>query len=55
MSYQRLQEIGREFDQAHPGYYDEAIAAGSPEDTAIILYRPAPPASPRACATRTAA
>jgi len=38
MSYQRLQEIGREYDQAHPGFFDEAIAAGAPEDTAIILY-----------------
>jgi len=38
MSYERLQEIGRDYDQAHPGFYDEAVAAGLPEDTAIILY-----------------
>ncbi|WP_420996197.1 AMP-dependent synthetase/ligase [Cupriavidus sp. 30B13] len=38
MSYQRLQEIGREFDRANPGFFDAAVAAGSPEDTAIILY-----------------
>jgi len=38
MSYERLQELGREYDQAHPGFYDEAIAAGQPDDTAIILY-----------------
>lgn len=38
MSYQRLQEIGREFDRANPGYFDAAVAAGEPDDTAIILY-----------------
>ncbi|MGO4331571.1 long-chain fatty acid--CoA ligase [Cupriavidus sp. 2TAF22] len=38
MSYQRLQEIGREFDRANPGYFDAAVEAGSPDDTAIILY-----------------
>ena len=38
MPYQRLQEIGREFDRANPGYFDAAVAAGEPEDTAIILY-----------------
>ncbi len=38
MSYERLQELGREFDQANPGFYDQAVAAGSPQDTAIILY-----------------
>ncbi|WP_454730812.1 MULTISPECIES: AMP-dependent synthetase/ligase [Cupriavidus] len=38
MSYARLQEIGREFDRANPGFFDAAVEAGSPEDTAIILY-----------------
>lgn len=38
MSYQRLQELGREYDRAHPGFFDEAVEAGSPDDTAIILY-----------------
>ncbi|WP_454719796.1 MULTISPECIES: AMP-dependent synthetase/ligase [Cupriavidus] len=38
MSYARLQEIGREFDRANPGFFDAAVAAGTPDDTAIILY-----------------
>jgi len=38
MSYERLQEIGREYDRAHPGFFDQAVAAGDPDDTAIILY-----------------
>ncbi|CAG9175427.1 long-chain fatty acid--CoA ligase [Cupriavidus respiraculi] len=38
MSYRRLQELGREYDRAHPGFFDEAVEAGSPDDTAIILY-----------------
>lgn len=38
MSCQRLQDIGREFDRANPGFFDQAVAEGSPDDTAIILY-----------------
>jgi len=38
LSYERVQEIGREYDQANPGFYDAAIAQGAPDDTAIILY-----------------
>ena len=38
MSYARLQELGREFDKAHPGFYDAAIAEGKESDNAIILY-----------------
>lgn len=38
LSYERLQEIGREYDAAHPGFYDEQVQAGQPDDTAIILY-----------------
>ncbi|PWK38704.1 AMP-dependent synthetase/ligase [Cupriavidus plantarum] len=38
LSYERLQEIGREYDATHPGLFDEAVAAGRPGDTAIILY-----------------
>ncbi|MGO4761367.1 AMP-binding protein [Cupriavidus sp. 2KB_3] len=38
LSYERLQEIGREYDAAHPGFYDAQVQAGQPEDTAIILY-----------------
>jgi long-chain acyl-CoA synthetase len=38
LSYERVQEIGREFDQANPGFFDAAVQAGAPDDTAIILY-----------------
>jgi long-chain acyl-CoA synthetase len=38
LSFARLQELGREYDRAHPGFYDQAITAGSAADTAIILY-----------------
>lgn len=38
MSYARLQELGREFDKAHPGFYEAAIAEGTESDNAIILY-----------------
>jgi len=37
-SYDRLQEIGREFDAAHPGFYDAEVALGDTNDTAIMLY-----------------
>lgn len=38
MSYERLQQIGREFDAAHPGWFEQQVEAGNPDDTAIILY-----------------
>ncbi|WP_374583478.1 long-chain fatty acid--CoA ligase [Pseudoduganella sp.] len=38
MSYARLQELGREYDKAHPGFYEAAIAEGKEDDSAIILY-----------------
>ena len=38
LSYERLLEIGRDYDRAHPGFFEGAVQAGSPEDTAIILY-----------------
>jgi len=38
VSYARLQDLGREFDKAHPGFYEAAIAEGKESDNAIILY-----------------
>jgi long-chain acyl-CoA synthetase len=38
VSYERLQAIGREFDRAHPGFYDTAVANGDTHDVAIMLY-----------------
>jgi len=37
-SFERLQEIGREYDRANPGFYDAEIAKGRPDDVAIMLY-----------------
>lgn len=38
MSYERLQEIGRQYDRDHPGFFEQQVEAGEPGDTAIILY-----------------
>ncbi|MGZ8289779.1 MAG: AMP-dependent synthetase/ligase [Telluria sp.] len=38
LSIAKLQQLGREYDQANPGFFDAAIAAGTGSDTAIILY-----------------
>lgn len=38
LSFERLLDMGREFDRANPGYFDQQVQAGSPDDTAIILY-----------------
>lgn len=38
LSYARVQEIGREYDRSNPGFFDAAVQAGAPDDTAIILY-----------------
>jgi long-chain acyl-CoA synthetase len=37
-SYERLQEIGREYDKAHPGFYESEIAKGKTEDVSVMLY-----------------
>ncbi|GAA4021167.1 AMP-dependent synthetase/ligase [Actimicrobium antarcticum] len=37
-AYARLQEIGREYDRAHPDFFMREVNLGQPEDTAIILY-----------------
>jgi long-chain acyl-CoA synthetase len=38
LSFDALQEMGRAWDAAHPGVFDEAILRGRASDTAIILY-----------------
>jgi long-chain acyl-CoA synthetase len=37
-SYDELTRIGREFDRAHPGFFDEEVAKGGPDDVSIMLY-----------------
>jgi len=37
-SFDRLLEIGREFDRKHPGYFEEQLANGRSDDVSIMLY-----------------
>jgi long-chain acyl-CoA synthetase len=38
LSFERLQQLGRDWDLAHPGRFEAAVAAGDGRDCAIILY-----------------
>jgi long-chain acyl-CoA synthetase len=38
MSIERLLAIGREYDRAHPGFFEAEIEKGSPDDVSIMLY-----------------
>jgi long-chain acyl-CoA synthetase len=38
VSFARLMELGREFEQANPGYWERELAAGKPADLAILIY-----------------
>ncbi len=37
-SFERLREIGREFDRANPGFFDEQVALGRADDVSGMLY-----------------
>jgi long-chain acyl-CoA synthetase len=37
-SFERLQEKGRAFDHAHPGFYDDQVASGRADDVSVMLY-----------------
>ena len=37
-SFDQLQAIGREYDRAHPGFYDEEVAKGKGDDVSVMLY-----------------
>lgn len=37
-SFERLLHIGREFDSAHPGFYEAEVAKGRSDDVSIMLY-----------------
>ncbi|MEP7329445.1 MAG: AMP-binding protein [Betaproteobacteria bacterium] len=55
MSYERLQQLGREFDAANPDFYDREIAAGAATDTAIMLYTSGTTGKPKGvCQTHSA-
>ncbi|KAF1852439.1 hypothetical protein Lal_00037170 [Lupinus albus] len=38
LSFARVQELGRAYEHAHPGFFEQQVAACSPDDVAIILY-----------------
>jgi long-chain acyl-CoA synthetase len=38
MALDRLLEIGREYDRANPRFFEESVAAGNPDDIAVMLY-----------------
>jgi long-chain acyl-CoA synthetase len=37
-SFDRLLEIGREYDRAHPGFFDGEVARGRADDVSVMLY-----------------
>ena len=37
-SFAAVQTLGRQYDAAHPGFFDAQVAAGAPGDIAVILY-----------------
>ncbi|RYY95643.1 MAG: hypothetical protein EOO24_22510, partial [Comamonadaceae bacterium] len=38
LSFDRLRELGRAYDAAHPGFFDEAVQSGRSGDVGVILY-----------------
>ena len=54
-SYETLAKIGREFDAAHPGFFDEEVAKGRPDDVSIMLYTSGTTGKPKGvCQTHAA-
>ncbi len=37
-AFEKVQQLGREFERAHPDFFMNEINAGRPEDVAVILY-----------------
>src|ERR1700686_2727711 len=54
-SVDRLMEIGRELDVAHPDFNNDEVAKGSPDEVSIVLYPSGTPGKPKGvCQTHAA-
>jgi long-chain acyl-CoA synthetase len=38
ISYEAVQKMGRDYEQAHPGFFEESIASGKGTDVAVLCY-----------------
>ena len=47
ISWVELVKSGEEYERSHPGYFDEALRIGTPDDVAMILYTTGADGSPR--------
>ena len=38
MGYEKLRDLGREFDRANPGFFDAEVGKGATDDVSVMLY-----------------